>query len=390
MKNLKILSLLALSLVALLLISCGDDRNLAPLEQVQEIDEKVKSQFTELGLDVSDIRTEMFTDPFTNETQQVYILENDIRITYDHMLEMLAKQRKSGKTEQYHTTNLVEGIPRTISVLGFVEQGNANELNFALRAGLQQAVANYNNLSLGLTLTLTFGNNIAANDIVVWSIAGGGGGNAGFPSNGDPFNLVQIQAGTVNFGPDVIEHVITHEIGHCIGLRHTDFFNRSISCGNGGNEGGAGIGAIHIPGTPAMVNIDMNSIMLACFNGTENGEFSADDITSLNFLYQGTPSGGDPILTVSPTSISVGSGSSSRSISVTSNVSWTVTDNVGWISVSPTSGVNNGSFTVSIGSNTRLCEPRSGLVTVNGGAAGNKTIRVSQAPRWPTGNQECP
>ena len=82
------------------------------------------------------------------------------------------------------------------------------------------------------------------------------------------------------------EHVFTHELGHSIGFRHTDFFDRSISCGGlFNNEGDAGVGAIHIPGTPATTDVDMNSIMLACFDGSENGEFSDFDIVALEEVY---------------------------------------------------------------------------------------------------------
>jgi hypothetical protein len=88
-------------------------------------------------------------------------------------------------------------------------------------------------------------------------------------------------------------------------------------------------------------------------------------------------SGTTSSLTVSPTSLSVGAGSSNSTITVTSNVNWSVTDNQSWITTSSTSGSNNGSFTVSLASNTSSSS-RSGTVTVSGGGI-TRTISVSQS-----------
>ena len=82
-------------------------------------------------------------------------------------------------------------------------------------------------------------------------------------------------------------------------------------------------------------------------------------------------------LTVSPTSLTFASGASSAPITVTANISWSVTDNQSWLSVSPTSGTNNGSFTVSATANTGTAA-RTGAVTVSGGGI-TRTIPVSQA-----------
>lgn len=82
-------------------------------------------------------------------------------------------------------------------------------------------------------------------------------------------------------------------------------------------------------------------------------------------------------LTVSPTSVSFAAGASSTPVTVTANVSWTVTDNQTWLSVAPTSGTSNGSFTLSATANTGTAS-RSGTVTVTGGGL-TRTIAVSQA-----------
>jgi endo-1,4-beta-xylanase len=82
-------------------------------------------------------------------------------------------------------------------------------------------------------------------------------------------------------------------------------------------------------------------------------------------------------LTVSPTSLSVAAGAGSSTISVTSNVSWTVTDNQSWLTESPTSGSNNGSFSVSYTANSSTSS-RSGTVTVTGGGI-TQTITVTQS-----------
>ena len=81
------------------------------------------------------------------------------------------------------------------------------------------------------------------------------------------------------------EHVITHELGHCIGFRHSDYYDRSISCGgSASNEGASNVGAIHIPGTPTTAGVG-GSIMNSCFRSSESGEWSSSDRTALYYLY---------------------------------------------------------------------------------------------------------
>jgi hypothetical protein len=77
---------------------------------------------------------------------------------------------------------------------------------------------------------------------------------------------------------------MAHEIGHCIGFRHTDYMDRSYSCGGSAtNEGASTVGAIQIPGTPS--GPDANSFMLACIGSGMNRPFNNNDKTALSYLY---------------------------------------------------------------------------------------------------------
>lgn len=218
-----------------------------------------------------------------------YLMEGDIEIRKDLLKSMVDELSINGKVSQYRTTNLVGGpFPRTIRVIAM------NMTNTTLRQGLTMAIQNYNNENLNVNFSLEFRtvtnmwqiiSVVNDSDILAQQYSGAAGGYAGFPVGGNPYSNINVSLSTASEGVDVCEWVFTHEIGHTIGLRHTDFFNRSISCLFGGNEGDDGVGAIHIPGTPAMVGVDMNSIMLACFNGSEDGEFSNFDIVALEAIY---------------------------------------------------------------------------------------------------------
>ena len=183
--------------------------------------------------------------------------------------------------KQFRTNNLISRRNRSFRVVGFT--GSCCALTSKMRRALELAVANYNRLNSTLNLNLIFSSNFNDSDMVVYNNgASGGGGQAGFPSRGQAFKRVQINQGTDSFSVDVIEHVITHEIGHSIGLRHQDYVNRQ-SCGQNVNEGSSGVGAILINGTPSSPFSD--SIMLACFGPNEDGEFTRTDRIAIETMY---------------------------------------------------------------------------------------------------------
>ncbi|EAY30268.1 M57 family metalloprotease [Microscilla marina] len=280
-KNTLFTAVLAVVMAAFTFSCKQQEGNVNPVK-TNPISTEVIAQFKSLGIDARDAKFGEVTNELTGEKQTGYTLEKDLFVSEKQLAEMLSSSVKTGPGgEQYRTTNLVNGT-RTIRVIGYT--GGSFALTSKMRSGLQQAVASYNALPLRLSFSLSFATSTNA-DIVVYKVSGGAGGSAGFPSGGNPYKWVRINSGTDAYSTAVNRHVIAHEIGHCIGFRHTDWFNRSISCGSGGNEGTAGVGAIHIPGTPT-TNVTRNtSIMVSCFNSGSNGVFTSSDVTALNFLY---------------------------------------------------------------------------------------------------------
>jgi hypothetical protein len=148
-------------------------------------------------------------------------------------------------------------------------------------AHVDAVVARYN----AQNLTLSFSRVAANGNINLVPANGSFLASAGFPSGGNPFNEVKINSRSLNGQPaNTIVSVIAHEIGHCIGFRHTDYMDRSYSCGGSTtNEGASTVGAILIPGTPA--GPDAGSWMLACIGSGQNRPFTPNDVTALTTLY---------------------------------------------------------------------------------------------------------
>jgi len=204
-----------------------------------------------------------------------YIVEGDIRISQAELKEKVdVSLLRVGSEEQYRTTNLVTGLPRNITV------SLASALS-TWSTALNTAISRYNALGLRITFTrVSSGGNIQ-----IVSGTGSFLASSGFPSGGNPYNRVILNASAVAGQPNnTVASILAHEIGHCIGFRHTDYQNRAYSCGGSAvNEGSAGVGAINIPGTPT--GPDPNSWMLSCIGSGGNRPFNANDITALNYLY---------------------------------------------------------------------------------------------------------
>lgn len=245
-------------------------------------DESIINSIRSLDIDIGLITQGDFVLPDGSVEQRIFV-GSDISFSIKE-LQLLQEAHNSNR--QYRTFNLVTGANRTIDILGYTAN-NANGLSTKAQTALGWAVNNFNNLGTTLQFNLTFGTNWQAADMVVYDTSNannGQGGVAGFPnSSGQPNKFVQIY-NIEQFSTNVNEHVITHEIGHSIGFRHSDWFDR-LSCptSSQGNEGQGSDGAVHIPGTPT--GRDLTSVMQACFATNEDGEFNGNDVTALEFMY---------------------------------------------------------------------------------------------------------
>jgi len=220
----------------------------------------------------------------TSNVQKIdegYLVEGDIVLTADFLAQRPAGSLlRIGSIEQYRTTNLVSQN-RNISL--------ALDSKLRSKAGYTQALAEvarrYNAENLTLTFTVvTSGANITFSNATGSYLA-----SAGFPSGGNPFNSVKVNSRAIGTGTSTtfinyLATIMAHEGGHCIGMRHTDYADRSYSCGGAtSNEGASSVGAIFIPGTSA--GPEAGSWMLACIGSGVNRPFTGNDKTALSTIY---------------------------------------------------------------------------------------------------------
>ena len=268
MKKFKLFPLLALVGAALSVSSCSkkEEAAIAPAAVSQDAMAQIKA----MGFGTSDVR----------KVNEGYVVEGDILLTPEMLGEARLEQLlRVGEIEQYRTTNLVGYLPRTLTV------SISSSFNSYYLQAIDEAIRRYNAENLRVHFTRVSSG--AQMPVKYSSDLGPGvlGQSGGFPSGGNPapgFTLVPnvINSSNINY----IATIMAHEMGHCIGMRHTDYYNRAYSCGGSySNEGASSVGAILIPGTPS--SAEPNSWMLACVGNGVNRPFTYNDRVALNYIY---------------------------------------------------------------------------------------------------------
>jgi hypothetical protein len=240
-----------------------------------------------------------------------YQIDEDILLDKEEVLNFIPNKENIDVAGDKHfrTRNIVGSSVREILIVGVFPRGDFGTGGRAetLREGIELAAEAYDDLDLRISFrgfSVSSASRSAVhlmsqpNTIMVWfsddligTIAAGEGT---FPtSDGLPGKVIRINPSQATRTAEQNARLLVHEIGHNIGFRHTDFFNRELSCFGlfpdiPSNEGQSESGAIQIPGTPGlnyMPFVDGFSVFNSCPASVSPDYFFPLDIVALESLY---------------------------------------------------------------------------------------------------------
>lgn len=263
------LHLVTLAVMSFVFISCS-----------KEDEKEVESKALDLR-DEAALKSLGFSTANTKDMGNYYVVEEDIRITKS----LLRQQRENwgSKLKQAMTSSLINYPNQKKITVGIANSiPTSGEDNW--RPEILDAINEWNKVHYSCNLILTYTS--ASNPDILISDDAGVLGNlvlaqASFPENGKPGPSIIINLDAVEnrvFSSSQKKYNMVHELGHCLGFRHTNWYNPNpLYCETPG---------IGVPGTPNTgYNPDPKSIMnggtaLNSWNG-----FSTNDSYAASAMY---------------------------------------------------------------------------------------------------------
>lgn len=264
-------------LAAGFLFSCEEQETLIPTEQTVSVSDPVVQHILSIGAALEDIE----------EYNDFYVAEGDIMFDKDMVLPLNGSQ-----TEQYATKSRVNAGNRNIKVYinhsSFAlnpqdyNQGAVMTRRDVLIQALNGAMAAYNNLGTSIRFTAATSSS-QANTITIQKPEQSLGGvevhpwgRGDFPSGGRAGKTIDIFPVAANNNVSALTKVLVHELGHTIGLWHTD--DRIIDYNK----------VERVPGTPGNIG-DAASVMNSSWSDLNWVDFSNYDVVAINCLYGTSP-----------------------------------------------------------------------------------------------------
>lgn len=313
MKKMKISTVLAFT-TAILLTACSTDDVASDSQTVADsttkvslddinynnvptlqLPDDVKLAIKKMGMKDSDFG--YIEINLNSRKKKGFVTYNDISVSKDEFI----ARANSEDSKQYSTQFIVDvDVFETIDL--FVYTGPAVDgtegLTPASVAALELAVENWNSAQSNIVFTTTISDNTEdfdndpSLDTIIAAANIDSSGLADIPSpDGFPgfFAVISIPINNAAqfISQEVMEHLFTHELGHTIGLRHSDWDTRYSCVLNGveDQESTETPAANLIFGTPPSNFYQPDSVMNACFGSDTTGNPNFQDKVALRLLY---------------------------------------------------------------------------------------------------------